>query len=137
MRYLILPALLVASTATAQQVPLPSRPDTVVQLDRIVAVVGDQPITRYDVRQKVNALLQEGYKRPTTDSATRAMEIDVRDQLVEEELLLQQAKELKVETSDADISRMVERTVTEVRGKFASEAEYRGELVKAGLGTIL
>ena len=135
MRYLILPALLVASTATAQQVPLPSRPDTVVQLDRIVAVVGDQPITRYDVRQKVNALLQEGYKRPTTDSATRAMEIDARDQLVEEELLLQQAKELKVETADADISRMVERTITEVRGKFASEAEYRGELVKAGLGT--
>src|SRR5688572_17410695 len=63
------------------------------------------------------------------------MAADVVGQLIDEELLVQKAGYLKVEVPDADLNSAVDRQIREVRGRFASDAEFRGELQKAGLGT--
>src|SRR5438552_18780524 len=75
--------------------------DTTLPLDAIVAVVSDQPITRYELKERVQAPLQDMVQRklptPDSDSAMRVLQKDALNQLVEEELILQKEKELKVE----------------------------------------
>jgi peptidyl-prolyl cis-trans isomerase SurA len=131
--------LLVAAAANVgaqQRTPAPVRADTVIALDRIVAVVGVQPITQYDVQERMLQLQQQpGFKPPTSEQEFSKLAADVVGQLIDEELLVQKATYLKVEVADADLSSAVDRQIREVRGRFASDAEFRGELQKAGLGT--
>jgi peptidyl-prolyl cis-trans isomerase SurA len=135
-------AALFAAAALAAQVPtLPGAPQMNAQsgpvmLDAIVAVVGDQPITRLDLRERVLAKIQrQEVTEPTTDSAMRVLDSLTLNDLIEEELLLQKAKDLKVEVTDADVSPTVDRQIGAVRSRYSSEAQYRADLVKAGLGS--
>ena len=135
-------ALFAAATCTlGAQVPTPPGSQFAAQtgpvmLDAIVAVVGDQPITRLDLRERVLAKIQrQEVPEPTTDSAVRALDSLTLNDLVEEELLLQKAKDLKIEVADADVSPTVDRQIAAVRSRYQSEAQYRADLVKAGLGT--
>jgi peptidyl-prolyl cis-trans isomerase SurA len=136
-------ALLAAATLGAQRPtqPLPAAPQFNAQtgpvlLDGIVAVVGDQPITRLDLRERVLAKIQrQEVPEPTGDSAVRALDSLTLNDLIEEELLLQKAKDLKIEVTDADVSPTVDRQIGAVRARYPNEAQYRADLVKAGLGS--
>lgn len=131
-------AALVPGMLLAQQ---PTTPPTAAQtgpvaLDRIVAVVGDQPITRIDLRERVLGRIQrKEVPQPTTDSAERALELESLDDMIQEELLLQKANELKITVADADITPMVDRQISQVRAGFQTETEYRNALTQSGLGT--
>jgi peptidyl-prolyl cis-trans isomerase SurA len=128
-------------TPTAQPpvaaAPATTAPDTtVIPLDRIVGVVGDQPITQFDVEERILAMRQQpGFKAPTTEAEYNKIALDVINQLVDEELLVQKAKLLKVEVQDRDLSASVDRQMRDIRSRFSSDAEFRAELSKAGLGT--
>lgn len=114
----------------------PARDTTLVGLDRIVAVVGDQPITQYDVQERILAMQQNpSFKPPTNEADYRKLAEDVVNQLIDEELLVQKAKALKVEVADNELSGTVERQMRDIRARFASDAEFRAELNKAGLGS--
>ena len=127
--------LAIAATATAQQ-PVAAPGDTVIPLDRIVAVVGDQPITQYDVQERILALQQaQNFQAPTTPEEMRAMMLEVVNQLVDEEILVQKARQLEIEILDAEIAPQVDQQLAQIRGRFSSEAEFRAELAKAGLGS--
>jgi peptidyl-prolyl cis-trans isomerase SurA len=126
--------------ASAQQVPVPANTQTtaatsVIPLDRIVAIVGDVPITESDVQERVIAKRQEGAQLPSDSAGFHAFLLGVANELVEEELLLQKAKDLKVEVPDADVASTVDKQLKDIRSRFATDAEYRAELRKAGLGT--
>jgi len=129
----------VPAIAPAQQVTAPAQSQTtvvsVIPLDRVVAVVGDVPITQSDVQERVLAKRQEGAQLPTDSVSFHAFLLGVVNELVEEELLLQKAKDLKVEVPDADVNNTVDKQIKDIRGRFPTEAEYRSELQKAGLGT--
>jgi peptidyl-prolyl cis-trans isomerase SurA len=122
----------------AQEPPprlLPAR-DTVVPLDHIVANVGDQIITQYDLQERIIAMQQSpGFRAPTSEAEYRKLAMEVANQLVDEELLVQKARDLKVEVPDADLTPQVDRQVRDIRGRFKSDAEFRAELSKAGLGS--
>jgi peptidyl-prolyl cis-trans isomerase SurA len=125
-----------AGMLAAQQPTAPAVPSGPASLDAIVAVVGDQPITRYDLQERVLSKIQaKQVQQPTTDSATRVLYRDVLSDMIEEELLLQKAKDLKVEATDADITPMVDRQVREIKSQFPTETEFRTALAKASLGT--
>ena len=134
-----------AAVASAQQpAPLPtaSAPQTPVRdsnnvaLDRIVAVVGDQPITQFDIQERLLAMQQQpGFQPPKNQEEFKKLALDVANQLVDEELLVQKAKELKIEVTDQELAAGVDRQVRDIRSRFASDAEYRSELAKAGLGS--
>jgi len=134
--------LMAAATPLASQrppasslVPAQAR-DTVVPLDRIVAVVGDQPITQYEVQERMIAMQQApGFRAPTNEAEFKKLALEVANQLVDEELLVQKAHQMKVEIGDADITPTVDKQVRDIRGRFASDAEFRAELLKAGLGS--
>jgi peptidyl-prolyl cis-trans isomerase SurA len=139
--HLLSAAALVAALpfVSPAQVPVPANSQTgtatVIPLDRVVAVVGDVPITQSDVQERVIAKRQEGAQLPTDSAGFHKFLLDIVNELVEEELLLQKAKDLKVEVPDADVNNTVDKQLKDIRSRFASDAEYRAELSKAGLGT--
>jgi len=135
MRQLLASSLLIvaASTLAAQQPAAPSSP---AALDAIVAVVGDQPITRFDLQERVLGKIQrKEVPEPTSDTASRRLYRDVLSDMVEEELLLQKAKDMKEEATDADVTPMVDRQVKEIRSQFTTETDFRNALAKSSLGT--
>ena len=134
MRPLLL-SLVVASVAAAQQ-PTPPRDTSVLALDRIVAVVGDQPITQYEVQERIIAMQQApGFRPPADDAEYRKLAEEVVNQIIDEEILVQKARALTIEVADAELTASVDRQVRDIRSRFSSDAEFRAELAKAGLGS--
>lgn len=125
-------ALAVCATPVVAQQPAPVQH---ASLDRIVAVVGDQPITRFDLEQRIFQDMQRGLRPPTDSAALRAYELQELNTMIDEELLLQKAKELKVDVPDADLNKAVDQQIHDIKARFPTESEYRSELAKAGLGT--
>ena len=128
-----------AAIAAAQQptvLPSAAKDTTVVALDRIIAVVGDQPITQYDLQERMVLLRQQpGFRPPTSEAEYNLMAREVINQLIDEEALVQKAQQLKVEVLDHELAPTVDRQMKEIRSRFTSDAEFRAELVKAGLGS--
>jgi len=133
-------AALVVSTAASAQVPAAratmTRPSTaVVQVDRIVAVVGDQPILWSDVMSAINQQRAAGLTLPPDSAGQLALARDVLNQLVDEEILVQKSHQLKVEVTPDEVNRSVDEQVNRVRQQFKTEDEYKTELRNAGFGT--
>ena len=136
--------LLVAAPLAAQaQQPTPGTTVPAVQvanahgipLDRVVAVVGDVVITQSDLQERLIRKRQEGTTPPTDSAGFVSFLVTTVGELVDEQLLLQKSKELKIEVADADVSNTVDRQVKDIRSRFPTETEYRNELQKAGYGT--
>lgn len=106
-----------------------------VGVDRIVAVVGDQVILWSDVLTAVNQRRASGMTLPPDSAGQAAMAKSILGELIDEELLVQKAKELKLEPSESEVSDAVDRQLKNVRAQFKSDDEYRAELVRAGFGT--
>lgn len=123
-------ALLPASAGPASS----ALPDT-VPVDRIVAVVGTQPILLSDLRENVNAFLAQDRSPPRDSAALQALSQQVLTRLVDDELLVQQAKSEKVEVTDNEVTAAVDQQVARIRGQFPSDSAYAAELRRAGFGT--
>jgi peptidyl-prolyl cis-trans isomerase SurA len=137
------PAALVAqqpvATPPAPQPPAAARtavPATGhIPLDRVVAVVGNVVITQSNLRERLVAKTQSGMPAPTDSASLRAASLATLNELVDEELILEKAKELKVEVPDADVNSTVDKQYKAVRSRFPNETEFKSELSKAGYGT--
>jgi peptidyl-prolyl cis-trans isomerase SurA len=106
-----------------------------VDVDRVVAVVGTTPILYSDLLDELNMRRAYGLQLPT-DSAGRAkVERDVLGEMVDAELLVQKAKEEKVEVSDEEIGKQVDDNLKQIRAQYPSENEYRAALRTNGFGT--
>lgn len=131
------PAIATAQTSPpASAVPVPAvtaiKVDTV---DRIVAVVGSSPITWSDLATAVNQRRAAGLKLPDDPAAQREIARSVLNDLVDEEILVQQAKDLKLQVPESDVTNAVDRQIKDVRSHFQNDAEYRTELKNAGFGS--
>lgn len=97
--------LRMGNTATtpkaAARVPTPAAVPAVAEADHIVAVVNSEPITRYDVRARLERLQPpEGTALPPRAQLER----QVLDRLVLERIQLQQAKEQGLKVDDAALA---------------------------------
>jgi len=104
-------------------------------LERVVAVVGDEPVLWSSVLEAINVRRAQGLQVPPDSAGQAKMVADVTNDLIDQELLVQRAKDLKIDVADEDVTPEVDAQVKRVRGQFASEAEYRSELKKAGFGS--
>ena len=131
--------LLVTSAAAlgAQDAPAPQLEPRPVELniDRIVAVVGEKTVLFSDVLEYINQRRAQGMEIPTDSAGQIALMRQVTNELVNEELLVQQAVVDSIVVTDAEVSLAVQQQIDRVRGQFQSEAEYRSELLRAGFGT--
>lgn len=128
--------LLAAGQLVAQQPAPAAAPRIPIRLDAIVAVVGDQPITRYDLSEAILTRIQrKEVEEPKDSAAAMALDSLVLDDMIQDELIVQKAKDLKISIPDADLTPQVDRQVKDVRANFANDADFRAELQKAGLGS--
>ncbi|HEX6537103.1 MAG TPA: peptidylprolyl isomerase [Gemmatimonadaceae bacterium] len=121
-------------TPVAQQDSTAVAPGSVLQVDGVVAVVGDQPILHSDVEERLGMLRTQG-RLPTDSAGLAQASREILDQLIDEQLLVQEAKVQKVTVDDNEISANVDRQLSQIRGRFASDAEFRKQLKDAGFGT--
>jgi len=104
-------------------------------IDRVVAIVGEQPVLWTDVLTTINQRRAQGLQMPTDSAQQSALARTVLNDLVDEEILVQKAKEMKLEVTESEITSSADRQLKSVRAQFKSDEEYRTELRNAGLGT--
>lgn len=128
--------------STSPQAAGPDAPEVVldasgsIPLDRVVAVVGDEPVLWSTVLERINVGRAQGVLQIPNDSAGQmGVARKITNDLIDEELLVQKAKELKVEVSDEDVAPAVEEQLKRVREAYPSAVEYRAALKQAGYGT--
>lgn len=128
---------LIALPVGAQNPPAPAALQRLptITVDRVVAVVGDQPILWSDVLAYVNQQRAAGVQIPADSVGQLSFAKDALNQLIDEEILVQKAHEMKVDVTEAEVNRSVDDQIKRVRDQFKSEEEYKTELKNAGFGT--
>jgi peptidyl-prolyl cis-trans isomerase SurA len=116
--------------ATAARTIPPALP-----IDRVVAIVGDQPLLWTDVVTSINQRRAQGLQVPADSVGQAALARTVLGELIDEEILVQKAKEMKLEVTESEIASSADRQIKQIRSQFKSDDEYRAELRNAGLGT--
>ena len=97
--------------------------------NRIVAVVNDEVITEADVTSHVNAFLQDQDAQQPADQHPAEVHRAMLRRLIEQQLLLQEAKRTGISVASGEIADRLET----LRGRFASDEEFRQSLVDSGL----
>ena len=137
----VLLAALPAATLGAQTAPpAPLAPPAAqaggtVDVDRVVAVVGTTPILYSELLDEVNSRRARGLQLPEDPAERLKLERDILNEMIDAELMVQKARDEKVEVSEDDLNRQVDQQFKQIRGQFPSETEFRNELRRAGLGT--
>jgi peptidyl-prolyl cis-trans isomerase SurA len=141
MRKTFLLVLLTVAPALGAQVTPPApaaaaRPALAhIPIDRVVAIVGTQPLLWSDVLTFINQQRAAGLTLPPDSAGQAAFARDALNQLIDEEILVQKAHEMKVEVTESDVNRTVDDQIKRVRDQFKTEEEYKAELRNAGFGT--
>src|SRR5690606_28870111 len=105
-------------------------------VDRVVAVIGNHPILESQVQEELFARQAQGFRLPADPDSLARVRRTIIDGLIDDELLIQQATaDTSIKVTDQEVAAAVEQVVRNVRGRFASEPEYREELRKAGFQT--
>jgi peptidyl-prolyl cis-trans isomerase SurA len=112
--------------------------DTTVRLDAVVAMVGNTPITIYDIERRLSDSISMFMQRRASmpdPTVQRAMARAALNDLVDEEVMLAKAKEANIEISDAELQSLVDNVMKEQTARFPSQSAFRQALSEAGYGT--
>jgi len=121
-------AALAAPPVTAQ-----GRSATARAVDRVVAVVGTKPILASQVEEQLVLAQSQGAKVPEDSAGRDAARRQILSQMVDEELLVQQAeRDTTIKVTDQEVQDAVEQTVQNVRKQFTSITEFQAQLRAAG-----
>src|SRR5207253_1147451 len=98
-------------------------------VDRIVAIVGSKPILASQVEEQLVLAQAQGLKIPTDSAGRAAARRQVLRQMVDEELLVQQAeRDTTIKVTDQEVQDQVEQTVQNVRKQFSSTSDFQAQL---------
>ena len=97
--------------------------------NRIIAIVNDDVITEADVTASMKSLLEEGNPGDLPDDHAAQMQQAVLSRLIEQRLLLQEAKRVGVTLSSEEVMERLD----EIRARVGSEELFRRSLSEAGL----
>ena len=125
----VLVAMAAASPAAMAQTP--------ILVDRIVAVVGTQPILSSQLDEEIASAQAQGQQMPSDSAGRAAVRRRILNNLVETEILVQQAeRDTSVKVTEQEVHEAVEQTVRNVRNRFASEQEFQSQLKLAAFGGV-
>jgi len=111
--------------------------DTAFVVDRVVAVVGNQPILGSQIEEQLFTMLSARDAPPLATAAdTAALRQRILDDMIAEELLVQAAlRDTAVKVTEQEVSQGVAERLRSVRNRFTSEVDYQTELRNAGFQT--
>ena len=102
------------------------------ELDRIAAVVNDEVVLESYVDEQVFLFLQRNNARP--DSATvDTLRQQVLDQMINEKLIVAEAKREGMTTSPSEVSRQVDQAIADARQRVGGDAAFREQMAKENL----
>lgn len=125
------PATPAAATPAAPN-PAATRAAASDELDGVAATVNDEVILRSDVEEQLGFALQGAQTQPSPaelDSLRRR----VLDKMIEEKLIVGEAKRLGITVPDADINRQVEGAIADVKKRLGGEEAYAAQLKRENL----
>ena len=117
--------LLLCQAAWAQQKPRP-----IITLDRIVAVINDEVITRNDLTERVNLAVTQLTRQGTPAPARPDLERQLLQRMINDRALLQFAKENGVRVDDVELDRAIGRIAEDNK---LTLAQLRAALDKDGV----
>lgn len=100
-------------------------------IDKIVAVVNDDVITRHELDDKIDTVVHQLKKQGTALPAPDVLEKQILERMVIDMLQLQFAKETGVRVDDAQLDKALQRIAQE--NKISSLAEFRTKLEQEGV----
>jgi len=101
-------------------------------VNKIVAVVNDEVITQIELQESMLPFVADYKVRYGIDDIEEKLDearADALNRLIEEKLLLEEAKKREVEVSDDEIDQRIER----VKKRFASEEEFYQVIRESGM----
>lgn len=127
---LLLSALSLAAEwpAFAQSAPKPTR--SVIAVDRIVAVVNNDVITRVDLNDQLKAVRDNLQRQGTTPPAADILEKQVLEQMINQRVQLQFARESGIRVEEPVLDKTIARIAQDNR---LTLAELRAALEKDGV----
>ena len=102
------------------------------KLDGITAVVNDEVVLESDVEEQLYLFLLRAQTQP--DSAeVDTLRHQILDQLIDEKLIVAEAKRQGVTVSDAEVSKQVEEAIQDAKSRLGSAAAFAEQLQKENL----
>ncbi len=102
------------------------------RVDGVAATVNDEVILQSEVDEQVYLFLVQNNLRP--DSAGVAqLRREVIDRLIDEKVIVSEAKRQNVTVNDAEIEKNVTEAISDARKRLGSEAAFQEELRREGL----
>ena len=128
----LLPLLVCPTIIYAAEQPGKLSPQKqIAPIDRIVAVVNDDVITRHELDEHLDTVTRQLQKQGTSLPAPDAMEKQILERMIIDMLQAQFAKETGVHVDDTQLDKALQGISQE--NKFASLAEFRERLAKDGV----
>ena len=121
----VLAVLLLPSASWAQP-----KPRTIVTLDRIVAVVNDEVITRNDLTERVDLATAQLARQGTPAPARPLLERQLLERMIADRAQMQFAKESGLRVDDVELNRAIDRIAEDNK---ISTAQLRASLDKDGV----
>lgn len=107
-----------------------------IPVDRIVAIVGNQPILQSELEEQIAQARATGQKVPDDSAGLFTYEHQLLENMIDVELLVQQAeRDTTVKVTEQEVQDAVEQTVKTVRSRFTSEAEFQRQ-VRVAFGSV-
>ena len=123
-----------SSKTKAAKAPADTAHVKTLPIDGVAAIVGDQVVLISEVTAETLRRRSAGAQVRTKEDLVR-LESEVRDQLLEAELLVQKAKAEKIETNEAELTRSVDENEKKIRAQFKTDLEFRAALKESGFGS--
>lgn len=99
--------------------------------DKVIAIVNNDVITQKDLNDFVNFMrvqMSAEYKGAQLENKIESMKQGFLDRLIEDRLILQEAKNLKINVEESRVKAKIE----EIRGRMGSEANFQESLKQQG-----
>lgn len=120
------------ATKPAATKPPASRAASSGRLDGIAAVVNDDVVLQSDVEEQLYLFLMRSQANP--DSATvDTLRRQVLDQLIDEKLVVAEAKRQGVTVPEADVAREVDQAVAEAKQRMGSPEAFAQQLARENM----
>jgi len=110
--------------------PVSAAPEPVIEADRIVAVVGDDVITYFDLRTRLAAALKQLQKQGTPLPPQEELERQMLERLIMERVQLQYAREPGLKIDDTQLDQAIGRIAA---GNKMTPQQFRTALEKDGV----
>lgn len=98
-------------------------------LDAIAAMVNDEPVLMSDVEEQLYLMLRNAQAQPDS-SELDTLRREVLDQLIDEKLIVAEAKRQGLTASPAEVNRQIDARLAEIKERIGGEAAFQAQLRK-------